>query len=154
MNDHIGLEAVSAASGDIHALSLPVVATVLALVLIISMISSRALRSHSLAARHLFLKINMKLKDTSHIAFIRNLDTSGAVMVTSFAPSKGMEVVLDLGTLPAFPQETTTAFKAVVKKVKALGGQPSNFLVHVKFISNKSDEVKQPLSTFLRQLHT
>lgn len=150
--NHIGLEATTASSGDIHALSLPVIAAVLALVLAIGIISSKLARIRSLAVRHLFLRVKVKIGSELQTAFVRTLDVDGAVLVTSFAPIQGSSLELDLSSLPAFPA-AQAILPAKIRRVKALGGQPSNYLLHVRFDKQTAATFNTHLSTYLRGLH-
>ena len=107
MNETFGFnDIVGGAGGGIHGLSIPVVVAMVALVFIIGLLSSRALRDRSLLVRHLFLKTNLRVQDRSQVSYIRSLDLTGGVLVMSSAPAKGTMVEIDLGSLPSFPDAT------------------------------------------------
>lgn len=151
--DHLGVEAVSAISGDTHGLSLIWLAGILALVLTISILSSRLIRMRTLMVRHLFLKIKIETDQKKvETAYIRTLDLDRALVVTTSKFQKGSSIVLDLSSLPNFPSGQA-AVHAKVKRIKALGGQPTNFLVDLRFAHSKERNYSAPLSNYLRQLH-
>lgn len=151
--DHLGVEAVSAISGDPHGLSLMWLAGILALVLAISIVSSRWIRTKVLTVRHLFLKIKIQSGKKTDIGYIRTLDLDRALIVTTSELTKGAHIVLDLSTLPDFPHGEAQV-NATVKKIKALGGQPTNFLIDVRFARSTDQNYSSLLSSYLRQLHT
>ncbi len=151
--DHLGVEAVSAISGDPHGLSLVWLAGILALVLAISIVSSRWIRTKVLTVRHLFLKIKIESGKKTDIGYIRTLDLDRALIVTTCELRKGAPIVLDLSTLPEFPHGEAQVH-ATVKKIKALGGQPTNFLMDVRFARSTDQAYSSLLSSYLPQLHT
>lgn len=152
--NHIGVEAFSAMSGDTNGLSLIWVAGLLALVLLIALVSSRVMRLRTIEVRHLFLKIKIDLGSKTETGFIRALDVNRALLVTSFQPTKHAALALDLSSLPDFPHsEGMHKVAAIVKRVKAIGGQPKNFLVEVRFAPVSDRSYSAPLTLYLRQLH-
>lgn len=151
--NHLGVEAISAFSGDTNGISLVWLAGLLALMLAIALISSRFLRLRTVAVRHLFLKIKIEFKNNIETGFIRALDVDRALLVTSFHPLKNDSVNLDLSSLPEFPASEASVVQARVKRVKAIGGQPKNFLVEVRFARSHSRPHTTPLTLYLRQLH-
>lgn len=151
--NHLGVEAISAFSGDTNGVSLVWLAGLLAVMLAIALISSRFLRLRTIAVRHLFLKIKIEFKNKSETGFIRALDVDSALLVTSFHPQKSEAVTLDLSSLPEYPESETPFIQASVRRVKAIGGQPKNFLVEVRFARSRNRPHATPLTHYLRQLH-
>lgn len=152
--DHLGVEAISAISGDTSGLSLVWLAGILALVLTIALVSSRVLRLRTIAVRHLFLKIKIEFKNNSQTGFIRALDVDRALIVTPFHPEKSDFLTLDLSSLPEFPPSDVSRVQATVRRVRPFGGQPRNFLVEVRFgDTSSSQSYLTPLMSYLRQLH-
>ena len=151
--NHLGVEAISAFSGDTNGVSLVWLAGLLALMLAIALVSSRFLRFGTIEVRHLFLKIKIEFKNCAETGFIRALDVNRALLVTSFHPLKNDSLILDLSSLPEFPSSEAAMVHASVRRVKAIGGQPKNFLVEVRFGRAQTNPHATPLTHYLRQLH-
>lgn len=153
--DHLGVEAISAISGDTSGLSLVWLAGILALVLTIALVSSRIMRTRTIEVRHLFLKIKIDFKNRTQMGFIRSLDVDRALIVTPFLPEKKDFLTLDLSSLPEFPKSDVSTVQAKVRRVRPIGGQPRNFLVEVRFGNSASPNKPylSPLISYLRQLH-
>ena len=150
--ENIGIETNSASSGDIHGLSIPAVAGVLLLVLILAAISSRGLLKHGLAVHNLFLKIALKYKNNVSSGFVRSLDLKKMQLVMTAAPAKGEEIEFDLSSLSGFPSPQTSAI-GIVTKVKAIAGNPDNFLVTASLKLPASPvDVTAKMANFLQNL--
>lgn len=124
---------------------------VLVLVLAIGIISSWGLKAPRRIARHLFLKSQLIVAGQIKFGYIRALDLASALVVTSFSPGKNEVVEVDLSSLPNFPASSTKIL-ARVRHVKRLGGQPSNYLVYLKFDKVSASQVQEPLGSYLKQL--
>ena len=149
--NNIGLEATSITSGDVHPLGLWTLLVLLTLVVMIGILSSRALRLRSQTVGNLFLKICFACKGQSFNGFVRTLDPSGASLVSNYLPEKGQELNMDLSSLPDFPNDKTVAH-AVVSKVRRLGGNPQNYLIEVTFDDQLKETFQAPLERYLKHL--
>lgn len=151
MDEQIGFDTIWGVATDGHSVSLPVVTAILALVLLIGLLSSRPLRSRSAAVRQLFLKTGLRQGGKQHTGYIRTLDRSSAFIVTSFAPVRGSVLEVDLGSLPKYPVPDSVVIGRA-RQIKALGGQPLNFMVHVKFDKTSAEQSRESLDAYLKQL--
>lgn len=152
--DSIGIEATSRSSGDVHPLSFPTVIGLLCLVILLGIISSRALRARGLAVHHLFLKIQFKRENQEKIGFVRTLDIDRVKLVTAEAPAKGDHLVLNLSSLPGYPEPGRITDGTVIK-VRQIGGNNLNYLVDVSLAAPKMNKQDyDSLVDYLRHLHT
>lgn len=153
MYDNFGVDQLVGSSSDGLGLSVPVLFAILLLVIAIGILSSRVVRARTLLVKHLFLKAILKGSDKVHTVYIRALDLTGAIIVSSFAPEKGSVFELDLASLPKFPDAQDSLIRAKVKHVKGLGAQPSNYLIQLKFDKESEASRKEKLGLYLKQLH-
>ena len=150
MNDYLGIESIFDISADGHGFSIPIVVGFLLLIFLVGLLSSRALRDKSLHVKHLFLKTNVAVNDVIKNGYIRTLDLYGESLVMNHRLSLGQVVKIDLGALPNFPA-TGLKLDALVKSVRVLGGQPSNFIVKLKY-TEASSSSNSHLVTYLKKL--
>jgi len=153
MNDYLSIENLLGPATDSLGFSLPGVAFLLLLVISIGILSSRAMRARTMLVRHLFLKSTLlRGLEESHVAYVRAMDLTGAIIVTSFAPQKGSFYELELAPLATAPQSAQPPIRVQIKQVRGLGAQPSNYLVHLKYDKNSLADHRESLGNYLKQL--
>lgn len=111
------------------------------------------------AARNLFLSMRFsEIGEKSlidglerfKIGHLRDLSLKAASFVSPSYYSRGARLLLSLDSLPNFPKTGSVATAEVVG-CRALGGEPTSFLISVRFVDLTPDE-RYPLMDYLRNL--
>jgi galactose-1-phosphate uridylyltransferase len=147
MEEQYSLQSLLSISGDAHGISFPLIFTVLSMIFLIGIFSTRVMRSRAFAVRNLFMRVKMAFSGQDVTGVVRVLDERHAELVTSFAPPVGVEMEIELGSLPDYPQDSEVV-KAIVEKVRVFGGQANAHLVYVKF-----QNCGQHLPAYIKHLH-